>query len=261
MARRTINGKRAVVTGASSGIGRETARLLVEAGADVVVVARRRERLEEIAEQTAGKGGRVVPCAGDLTNPDDRKRVIDTAKSELGGLDILVNNAGMAALGLFEDTDPAVLRQVMELNFFSAVELTYLAIPLLKEGERPIVVNVGSVLGHRGIPYRSYYCASKFALHGFSEAIRSEFKKHGIDVMVVSPGRTKTELFDSPLEKGVEPPWPEPEPVPPERVAKAIIKGIRKGKAEIIPHIWGQGMVFLSRVFPRIMDRILDRYS
>lgn len=261
MAKRKFYGKRAVVTGASSGIGREIARQLAQSGAQVVAVARRAERLQELVESAKDAPGCIVACPADVTDAQAQDRILQAASHELGGLDILVNNAGIAALGLFEKTEPAVLRQVMELNFFSLVELSYKALPLLKVGDSPILVNVSSVLGYRGITYRSYYCASKFAVQGFSEAIRAELRKYGIDVLVASPGRTKTELFDSPLEKGVEPPWPEPDPMPPEKVAAAILRATRKGKPEVIPHLWGKGMVFLSRVFPRLMDRILARYS
>lgn len=261
MARRNLFESRGVITGASSGIGRALAEELIRRRCRIVVAARRAERLNDLVKLGQKCGAEVIPFVGDLADRETRNRLATTARERLGVLDFLVNNAGMGALGRFEDMPPERLRDVMELNFFGPVELTYAVLPLLKSGNQPIIVNVSSILGHRGIPWRSYYCASKFAVQGFSEAIRAELSRHGIDVLVVSPGRTKTELFEGPLERGTEPAWPEPKPVTPEYVAKRIVKAMTQGKAEIIPHVWGKGMVLLSRLCPRLMDRILKRYA
>ncbi|NMC18943.1 MAG: SDR family NAD(P)-dependent oxidoreductase [Thermogutta sp.] len=261
MARRNLVGTRGVITGASSGIGRSLAEELIQRRCRIVAAARRAERLNELAKLAENSGAEVIPFIGDLADQEARNQLAATARERLGSLDFLVNNAGMGALGRFEDMPPERLREVMELNFFGVVELTYAVLPLLKSGNRPIIVNVSSILGHRGIPWRSYYCASKFAVQGFSESIRAELSRHGIDVLVVSPGRTETELFEGPLERGIEPAWPEPKPVSPRYVAKKIVKAMIRGKAEIIPHVWGKGMVILSRFCPRLMDWILKRYA
>ena len=125
-----------------------------------------------------------------------RAKCIEAAQSKFGGLDILVNNAGVGAIGPFASADPQRVRRLMEVNFFALVEMTRTALPLLKQGRRPIIVNVSSILGRRGVPHNSEYAASKFAVHGFSESIRAEFASAGIDVLVVSPGTTDTEFFD-----------------------------------------------------------------
>ena len=168
MAKREIEGSRAIVTGASSGIGRELVRQLAAAGSKVVAVARREDRLRELVEQVATDGGTAEAVSGDVTDADLRGRVIETARDRFGGLDILVNNAGIGATGLFEDADAARVRRIMEVNFFATVEMTRAALPLLVASDRGIVVNVSSILGHRGVPHNSEYCASKFAVHGFS---------------------------------------------------------------------------------------------
>ncbi|MBC7354141.1 MAG: SDR family NAD(P)-dependent oxidoreductase [Thermogutta sp.] len=261
MARRDLHNVRAFITGTSSGIGRALVEALLPYQPRIVAVARRADRLAELAEKGRSFGAEIFPFACDLSDPVARQEAVNFAAGKLEAIDLLVNNAGTGALGRFEDTPPEILRQVMELNFFAPVEITYFALPLLKKGRRPIIVNVSSILGHRGIPWRAYYCASKFALHGFSESIRAELTRHGIDVLIVSPGRTRTELFDGPLEKGKEPAWPEPAPVSPEYVARCMVRAIKKGKAEIIPHTWGKGMVLLSRLAPRLMDWILKRYA
>ena len=249
-----------MITGASSGIGREIALELARQGASVVVTARREERLRQLAEEIAALGGRAETVVGDVSQPDVRQRTIDTVQAAFGGLDILVNNAGIGAMGLFEASSPETLRRVMEVNFFALVEMTRLALPLLLQGRRPIVVNVGSILGHRGVPHNSEYAASKFAVHGFSESIRAELHRRGVDVLVVSPGTTQTEFFDQVIARTSKPAWPEHTPVPAAAVARATVRAIRRGSHEIIPYRWGKVLCLLNRISPRLVDRIMTRY-
>jgi short-subunit dehydrogenase len=248
------------VTGASSGIGREIALELARQGAQVVVTARRKERLRELAEQITADGGEIRYVAGDITDPAVQQKVIETAQAEFGGLDVLVNNAGVGAMGKFEHADPGRARAVMELNFFALVEMTRRAFSLLRQGTNPIVVNVSSILGLRGVPYSSEYSASKFAVEGFSQAIRSEFAPHKIDVLVVNPGTTETEFFDKVIEKTGEPSWPEHAAVTPAHVARKTVRAIRRGKHTIIPYFWGKVLIWLQRLSPRLMDSIMARY-
>ncbi|MBN2477240.1 MAG: SDR family NAD(P)-dependent oxidoreductase [Pirellulales bacterium] len=260
MSKREIQGSRAIVTGASSGIGRAVARELAQQGARVIAVARREERLRELAAEITG-GGVVRPLVGDVTDASERRRAMDAAEAEFGGLDTLVNNAGIGAMGLFESAGADRLRRVMEVNFFALAEMTRLALPLLKRGTRPIVVNVGSILGHRGVPYSSEYCASKFAVRGFSESIRAEFAPLGIGVLVVSPGTTETEFFDSVLERTGGPNWPEHAPVTAEEVARQTIRAIRRGHREIIPYRWARLLYWLNRLSPTLVDRMIVRWG
>jgi len=252
--------RRAIVTGASSGIGCEIALELARCGAGLVVVARREDRLVELAERIGALGAPVETVVGDMTDPAVRQRAIDAAAERLGGLDILVNNAGVGATGLFAAADPQRLRRVMEVNFFALAEMTRAAIPLLMRGERPIVVNVGSILGHRGVPYNSEYCASKFAVQGFSEAIRAELSRLGIDVLVVSPGTTETEFFDRVIENAGEPRWPKHKPISPAEVARRTVRAMRQGWHEIIPYRWGKMLCWLNRLSPRFVDWLMTRY-
>src|SRR5262249_23083426 len=196
MARRTISGLRTIVTGASSGIGRALVIELVQRGARVVAMARRGERLQELASQVAAPD-RLHWLAGDVTKPGDRAAALELAQRQFGGLDALVNNAGIGALGRFDQADEARLRQVMEVNFFAPAGFLREALPLLRQGQNPIVVNVGSVLGHRAVLEKSEYCASKFALHGLSDALRIELARDGIDVLLVSPSTTASEFSEA----------------------------------------------------------------
>jgi short-subunit dehydrogenase len=260
--KRTLQNSRAIVTGASSGIGRAVALELARCGVGVVIVARREDRLQELAADI-GKLKPPTPVeivVGDIADPATRQKALDAAISKLGGLDILVNNAGVGAMGLFEDASPDRLRRVMETNFFSLVEMTRLALPALKQGNRPIVVNTSSILGHRGVPYSSEYCASKFAVQGFSEAIRAEFARRGIDVLVVSPGTTETEFFDSVIDSTSKPKWPEHKPVSSAEVARQTVRAIQQGRHEIIPNGWGRVLCWLNRLSPRLVDGLMVRY-
>ncbi|OHB70928.1 MAG: hypothetical protein A2V70_19515 [Planctomycetes bacterium RBG_13_63_9] len=261
MSRRAIRDSRAIVTGASSGIGREIARELARHGARVVVTARREDRLQELARQIAADGANVSLVAGDVTDQATRHEVLDVVESEFGGLDILVNNAGVGARGRFEQADPQRMRRIMEVNFFALVEMTRAALPLLKQGAQPIVVNIGSILGHRGVPYNSEYCASKFAVAGFSQSIRAEFVRLGIDVLVVSPGATETEFSDNVLERAAAPSWPEHAPVPAAWVARKTVRAIRRGRHEIVPYRWAKMLDWLNRLSPGLVDRLMARYT
>lgn len=255
-----IPNSRVIVTGASSGIGREVALELARQGAKLVVVARREDRLRQLADQIAALGQTAIPVVGDVTDPAIRQQAIDAAQQKLGGLDFLINNAGVGALGPFQDASVSRVRRVMELNYFALVEMTRLAVPLLKQSVNAMVVNISSIVGLRGVPNRSEYSASKFAVQGFSEAIRAEFFQHGIDVLVVSPGPTETEFFDKELEKTMDANWPKHKPANTAKVARQIVHAIRKGRHAIIPYSWGRVLDWLNRLSPRLVDSIMTRY-
>jgi short-subunit dehydrogenase len=228
-------------------------------------MARREDRLQSLAHEIETSGGTAVCVAGDVTDAAVRARGIEAAVSHFGGLDILVNNAGVGAIGPFAAADPERVRRVMEVNFFALVEMTRIALPLLKQGRHPIIVNISSILGRRGVPHNSEYAASKFAVHGFSESIRAELAGHppgrGIDVLVVCPGTTDTEFFDQVLESKGGPKWPEHKAVSAEAVARSVVRGIRRGSHEITPYFWGKVLVMLNRVSPWFVDKLMARYA
>jgi short-subunit dehydrogenase len=259
--RRNIQGSRAIVTGASSGIGRAIALELARQGGKVVCTARREDRLQALAKEIEALGGNVACVAGDVTDPVVRGRCFEAAQSHFGGVDILVNNAGVGAIGHFETADPQRVRRLMEVNFFALVEMTRAALPLLKRAPRPIIVNISSILGRRGVPCNSEYAASKFAVHGFSESIRAEFFAAGIDVLVVCPGTTDTEFVDRVLESKGGPKWPEHRAVTAESVARATVRAIRRGSHEITPYLWGKVLVLLNRISPWLVDKLMAGYA
>ncbi len=261
MTRRRIEGCRAIVTGASSGIGRAIAIELAHGGVDLVLLARRREPLGELAEEISSIGCKAIAVVGDVTDKSVRRAAIDGAAEELGGLDILVNNAGVGAHGRFTAAAPDRLRKIMEVNFFAAAELISESLPLLEKGRKPIVVNVGSILGHRGVPRNTEYCASKFALRGFSEALRPELAQRGVDLLLVSPGPTETEWMNNLLERDDSMAWAGRKGAPAVDVARATVRAIRQGRNEIVSSWRGRALVWLSRLSPRLLDRIMKRYG
>ncbi len=261
MARRRLDNLRSIVTGASSGIGRHLTLQLAEQNVNVVAVARRADRLNELTSQSESLSGNVVPVVGDVTDPAARKNVLETCHREFGGLDLLINNAGTTAMGPFVEASPERLRQIFEVNFFALAEMTREAIPLLKAGHKPMIVNIGSVLGHRATPLKTEYCASKFAVHGFSDAIRGELSKYGIDLLLVSPSTTDSDLFDRAIEDTTEKNWKKSGAMGPEIVAQKTIRAIRNGRHEIILSAGGRLMVWLDRIAPSLANRIVARYG
>ncbi|MEC9094549.1 MAG: SDR family NAD(P)-dependent oxidoreductase [Planctomycetota bacterium] len=259
MVKRKIQSSRVVVTGASSGIGFELAKQLLQGGCQVLATARRQEKLEQLFD-FRGEPGQLEIVAGDLVDPVTRSRIIQTAEAKFGGLEMLINNAGVSSLGRFTESNESCLRQVMEVNFFAPVELIRLAIPILQQGIKPIIVNISSVLGHRAVPEKSEYCASKFALHGFSDALRAEIAS-GVDVLLVSPATTQSEFFDNVVENHSERDWTPRKAMLPEVVARKTIQAIKAGKDEVILTLGGKGIVLLDRLAPVVANKVVQKFG
>jgi short-subunit dehydrogenase len=225
------------------------------------LAARSESQLNVVADQcrrqSSGVEALIVP--GDLTDPAYRRALVQSATEHWHGLDVLVNNAGVSAHGPFAGSDEATLRQVMELNFFAAAELTRLALPLLRRGESPAIVNVGSIIGHRGLPLNSEYAASKFALRGWTESLRAELAADGIDVLLVSPGTTETEFFDHLVAKRADLPWGESTAIPAAAVAEQTVRALERGRHEIFPNWRGRALVYANRLAPGLIDRVIAK--
>ncbi|MEE3219821.1 MAG: SDR family NAD(P)-dependent oxidoreductase [Planctomycetota bacterium] len=263
MARRDLAGRRFVITGASGGIGKEIAIQLARHAAHSVLVARREERLAEVARQIADDpeaAGKTTFIVGDVTKESVRRAALERGQDEFGGLDGLINNAAVGAFGLFAEGPSERLRQIMEVNFFAAAELTRTALPILREGRQPIIVNIGSILGHRGIPRMSEYCASKFAMQGLSQSLRIELRQVGIDLLMISPGTVETEFYDNVIAGRDGAGWQRGYSVSGEDVARATIKAMRRGKREIFPNFIGRLLVWANSKAPAVVDRVLARY-
>lgn len=249
-----------VVTGASSGIGRCLTIRLIEKGCRVIAVARRKDRLDALKDQIDSDQCRnLVEVVGDITEPETRARIAQAVDQTGGSLDLLVNNAGIGAIGPFEDASEQRLRHVMEVNFFAPVELTRLLLPHLKRSEDAVLCNIGSVLGHRAVPDKSEYCASKFAMHGWSDSIRAELAPAKIAVTLVSPSTTQSEFFDALVDTDPDVKSKSIGSWPADRVARATMIAIRKRRAEAILSMPGKALVYADRLSPPLMNRMLQR--
>jgi len=225
-------------------------------------VARSQKPLKTLADELLKLGAASAQAfVADVADSQSREAIVGQIHDQWGSLDLLVNNAGISAHGRFASNTEQTLRQIMEVNFFAAAELTRLAIPLLRKGQEPRVVNVGSILGHRGIPHNSEYCASKFALRGWSEALRPELRRDGIALLLVSPGTTDTEFFDHLVSQEDQLPWGKSKGISPEQVARQIVRGIERNRREIFPNWRGRLLVIVNRICPWLVDRLLRRYG
>jgi short-subunit dehydrogenase len=261
MSQRSLTERRVVITGASSGVGRALALELAPHKPRLILVARSEQPLAELVTELNSRGATAEAVVGDVTDPTKRATIIDRVNDRWGGLDILVNNAGISTHSRFADSSEATMRQIMELNFFAAAELTRRCLPLLRQGDDPLVVNVDSVLGHRGAPHNSEYSASKFALRGWSEALRAELSRDAVGVLVVSPGTIDTEFFDHLVEPAQPLPWGKPKGISPEAAARQIVRAIRLRRREIYPNWRGRLLVWLNRLCPGLVDRLMNRYG
>jgi len=257
--KRNLNHMRVVVTGASSGIGSALVDQLLQSGAHLLATARREERLQQLAKHHREAPGTISILAGDLTSEAHRAAIAAWCQEHWGAIDTLVNNAGAGAIGPFAEATSDRLRQVMEIDFFAPAELTRCCLPLLHKGNRPAILNIGSVLGHRAVPLKSEYCAAKFAMRGWSESIRVELKPVGIDVLMVSPSTTRTEFFDSLLETTPGNRSVSLGSMAPEKVARLAIASLVGSKRDRILSWGGKLLVWSGRWFPSLTDFILRR--
>jgi short-subunit dehydrogenase len=256
MARRTIAGSRILITGASQGIGLALALNAAERGGKVIAAARSADLLEDLKRRASANGNSIEIVVADVTNPDDRAKMVEAANQHFGGLDILINNAGIGATGHFVEAAPERLRQIMEVNVFGVTETTRVCLPLLRQGNKPAIVNISSIAGKRGIPARSEYSASKFAIQGFSEALRAELVKFGIDVIVVAPGLTQTNFSRNMIERKALMQVDHMRGMTAEAVADATLRAIERGRHETILTFKGKLLAFFGRFLPRIADRL-----
>jgi NADP-dependent 3-hydroxy acid dehydrogenase YdfG len=190
----SLDGRRAAITGASSGIGAATAELLASEGAAVVVGARREDRLTELVDRIKSAGGTAYAQPVDVANEDSAREFVDRAASEMGGLDVLVNNAGVMLLGPIDGADTSDWRRMVEVNLLGLLYCTHAALPIMRDGGGGHIVNLSSVAGRIASAGSGVYNLTKWGVGAFSEALRQETGWAGIRVTVIEPGFVATEL-------------------------------------------------------------------
>ncbi|HWC02088.1 MAG TPA: SDR family oxidoreductase [Methylomirabilota bacterium] len=257
---RSLDGRVVIVTGASSGIGAATAVACGRAGMRVVLAARRAGLLAAGAAEVsaAGAAARVVPT--DVGDEAAVRALVDGTVGAWGRLDVLVNNAGIGILATADQTTPAEFERLVRVNYLGAVHGVLAALPHMRRQGAGHVVNVASVLGKRASPYRAAYVASKFALVGFSEALRMELRSTGIDVTCVCPIGTATEFHDvEPNRLGVSGRGGPIQSA--EHVARAIVRALRRPRPEVHPYPPARLLFLANAVAPGLVDRLMMRFS
>lgn len=257
--RRELTGKRAILTGASGGIGRAIATALAKAGARVALAGRNADALNQLASDLRTTGGDVLVVPTDVTKPEDRQRLVDTATASFGGLDLLVNNAGIGSHGHFSTSTPEIMRQVMEVNFFAPIELTRVAMPHLTNGNLPAVVNLTSMCGRKGMPAWPEYSASKFALVGMSEAWRGEFARFGVDVITLVPGLTNSGFGNHLLRTDGRVEIRFHEGMRPEELAAGVVAAIQQNRREVVFGGEARRLLRFNKFFPRLTNWLIAR--
>lgn len=265
MARHDFRGTRCLVTGASSGIGRAIARALARQGARVVLTGRNAERLEAVVSALVGEG--VAPDAllavpADLRDVSNRARLFEAVtRFHAEALDIVFNAAGVGVYGRFESHDERALRDIFEINVFALAEVCRASLPLLRRGERPAVVNIGSIIARRALPGRSEYSASKHAVAALTDSIRAEWKIDGIHVLLVNPGFTATSFEENVLVDTAIYKTAHRRTARPEDVAEATLRALSRRKNEVTLTFPGRLLLRVNRLWPRFVDWGLARWT
>jgi NAD(P)-dependent dehydrogenase (short-subunit alcohol dehydrogenase family) len=248
-----------IITGASSGIGEALAREFAGLGAQVVTAARNEARLTELAVDIGAKGGEALAVTTDVSREEDCRRLIDQTVKTFGGIDVLVCNAGISMRAVLDDVDTEVLRRLMDVNFWGTVYCTKYALPWL-QASRGSVVGVSSVAGLHGLPGRTGYSASKYAMTGFLETVRIENLRRGLHVMVACPGFTATNVRFTALTADGTPqgrtPREEGKMMSAGEVARRIIKGIRRRRRLLLMEWEGRATHIIKKFAPGFLDRM-----
>jgi short-subunit dehydrogenase len=250
-----------VVTGGTDGIGKALVAAFLEKGAKVATCSRTANKLEDLKEEFAGKP--LLTVVTDVSKEADCKNFIEQTIDTFQSIDILINNAGISMRALFKDTNLSTLKQLMDINFWGSVFCTKYALDAIIKSKGTIV-GVSSIAGFRGLPGRSGYSASKFALNGWLEALRTELLDTGVNVMWVCPGFTRSNIRNAALNKDAKPqgesPLDEGKLMSAEECAQHILKAIEKRKRTLVLTFTGKQTVFMNKYFPAWADKLTHRF-
>lgn len=249
-----------IITGASSGIGKALAEAYAEEGTALVLGARSIDKLEEVADKLEPESGGVTVVQTDVSKEEDCKNLIQSALDMYGRIDVLINNAGISMRAIFEEVDLSVLKSLMDVNFWGCVYCTKYALPALLESKGS-VVGVSSIAGYKGLPGRTGYSSSKFAMHGFLETLRIENLKKGLHVLLACPGFTSSNIRNTALAKDGsqqgETPRDEDKMMSAEEVAQHIKKAVKNHKRTLTLTSQGKLTVILNKFFPKLVDKLV----
>jgi short-subunit dehydrogenase len=255
-----VRNRVALITGASAGIGAATARALAEAGCRVVLVARSGDTLTALAEEIRARGGEALPLPGDVTERPVVEAIVQQTVDTLGQLDILVNNAGVGLHQSPLTASWADVQRLMAVNWYGPLAFIRAAVPFMREAGGGLIVNVSSIIGRRAIPRSGIYCASKAALERLGDSLRLELAADNIRVVSVYPGVTDTGFNQHTLDSGAGLRPGRMRGISPERVARTIVRAIRREPRDAYATLFDYGFVTFSTLMPRLADAILRRY-
>jgi dehydrogenase/reductase SDR family member 7B len=249
-----------IITGASSGIGKALAFECAQRGAKLVIAARNEQKLAGIASAITAHGTEVLTVKTDVAVEAECRELIERAVSRFGRIDVLINNAGISMRALFDQVDLDVIRKLMETNFWGTVYCSKYALPHLLDVKGSLV-GISSVAGYKGLPGRTGYSASKFAMQGLLEVIRIENRKKGLHVLVACPGFTSSNIRNVALSwdgsSQGETPLDEGSLMPAEEVASKVAEAILRKKKTLILTMQGKMTVLLNKFFPGFMDKMV----
>jgi dehydrogenase/reductase SDR family member 7B len=247
-----------IITGASSGIGKACAINMAKKGAKVVIAARNIDKLEETAQEITAYNVNILTVKCDVSIQSDCENLIKETVAKYGGIDVLINNAGISMRAIFNDLELEVIEKVMAINFWGTVYCTKYALPYLLKSKGS-VVGVSSIAGYIGLPARTGYSASKYAMQGFLDALRTENLKTGLHVMIACPGFTASNIRNTALSKDGssqgETPRDEGKMMTAEEVATYITNGIENKKRTLVLTSEGKLAVFLGKIFPKFIEK------
>ena len=246
-----------LITGASSGIGKQTAIEFAKLGSNIILVARRKNKLEQVENELKKFNVNTLVCTCDVSKKDQVEKMSKIVLEKFNSIDILVNNAGFAIYGSVYDLSINDIESQMETNYFGMIYCTKNFLPLMLEKKSGHIVNVASVAASFGLPGIASYCASKFAMLGFSEGLKHELSGTGVGITVVSPIMVKTDFFDHPSFEKM--PKYSPTSLNSKTVAKVIVKAANSSRLEIITPSIVRGAVWLKHTFPYFINPILGK--
>lgn len=252
-----LNEQVVVITGASSGIGRETALRLARDGAKVVVSARGEEALDSLISEINAAGGEAFSMPADVSRWDEVEALARDAREKYGRIDTWVNNAGVLLVGEFEKTDLDEARRVFDVNFWGEVHGMKAVLPIMREQGYGTIINITSVTAKRAFPLMSVYSASKWALNGLAEGIRAEIKDSNINICTIMPATIDTPLYDHARSKEGVTPKAAPPIYPPSEVANAIAECAVNPKREMFAGKLGAVMAASNILMPGVVDKLL----
>jgi len=255
-----MENKVVIITGGSSGIGKACAESFGRAGAKIVITGRNRENLSEVSNELEKSGIDVLSIVADSANEQDNKRMIEETLARFGKIDVLINNAGITMRSQFNEVDLNVFKKVMDINFYGTVYATKYALPHILKSKGS-VVGISSIAGHRGLPERTAYSSSKFAMQGFLESLRTELLKKEVHVLAACPGFTTSNIRNRALTKDGsvqgESPRDEDKMMSAEEVAEAILKAVKHRKRDLVLTTQGKFTVMMNKLLPGLMDKIV----